>query len=165
MSDSLRWLTKYEQPWANRLGHSPKMSKSLIFWANRSFTHLVTKTSDSLRKPMSEFPTLLPCWCHFHAKIPLLPIPCFVYSSLSRTHFLQPLLSSQYSIAQCTLLCTFIPRNFLASNVLLPQPSCHNSLCICTMQLSATLLPLPCCCWFPDDVPSMQQPLKGTVAG
>ena len=33
MSNSLRWLTKNERPWANRSGGSPKMSK----WVNPSF--------------------------------------------------------------------------------------------------------------------------------
>ena len=50
----LRSLTKNERPWANPLGRSPKMSK----WANCSFFRkkLVIYV---LRKPMSEFPTLL----------------------------------------------------------------------------------------------------------
>ena len=49
MSQSLRSLTKYEQ-----------MSESLVFI--EGIAHLLTfsqKTSDSLRKPMSEFPTLV----------------------------------------------------------------------------------------------------------
>ena len=48
--------------WANRSGCSPKMSE----WANRSFFERIPhslifsqKTSDSLRKPMSEFPALI----------------------------------------------------------------------------------------------------------
>ena len=58
---SLRLLTKNEWPWANRLGLSLKISK----WANRSFFELIPyslifsqKTSNLLRKPMSEFPAL-----------------------------------------------------------------------------------------------------------
>ena len=52
MSGSLRSLTKNEL-----------MSKLLVFLANRSFVHFLQKTSDSLRKPMSEFPALI-----FHRK-------------------------------------------------------------------------------------------------
>ena len=48
MRELLRSLTKNEQ-----------MSESLVFWANRSFAHFfANKISDSLRKPMSEFPVL-----------------------------------------------------------------------------------------------------------
>ena len=54
MSDSLRSLTKKERLRANRSGRSPKMSESLVFFAN-----FFAKTSDSLRKPMSEFPALI----------------------------------------------------------------------------------------------------------
>ena len=54
MSDSLRSLTKKERLRANRSGRSPKMSESLVF-----FAHFFAKTSDSLRKPMSEFPALI----------------------------------------------------------------------------------------------------------
>ena len=57
MSDSLRLLTKNEQPWANCSGRSPKMSNHeriaqvahqkwanrLLFWANRSFAHFFAK--------------------------------------------------------------------------------------------------------------------------
>ena len=48
--------------WANRSGRSPKISEWAnwsIFWANRSLAHyslsFLQKTSDLLRKPMSEF--------------------------------------------------------------------------------------------------------------
>ena len=60
----LRSLRGNEQLWANRLGRSPKMSK----WANERIAHFLSdsficsffaKTSDSLRKPMTEFPALL----------------------------------------------------------------------------------------------------------
>ena len=47
--------------WANRSGRSPKMSEwanRSFFWENRSFAHFLQNTSDSLRKPMSEFPAL-----------------------------------------------------------------------------------------------------------
>ena len=58
--------------WANRSGRSPKMSdherfaqvthqkwvNRLFFRANRSFAHFSQKTSNSLRKVMSEFPAL-----------------------------------------------------------------------------------------------------------
>ena len=56
--------------WANCSGGSPKMShhewvahqndqmsKSIVFRANRSFAHYFAKKSNSLRKPMSKFPT------------------------------------------------------------------------------------------------------------
>ena len=55
VSESLRSLTKNERPWANRSGCSPKISE----WANRTFALFSQKTSDLLRKPMSEFPALL----------------------------------------------------------------------------------------------------------
>ena len=62
VSKSLRSLTKNERPWANRSGLSPKMSE----WANCSFFERIAhslifsqKTSDSLRKPISESPALL----------------------------------------------------------------------------------------------------------
>ena len=62
MRDSLRLLAKNEQPWANCSGRSPIMSESLVFLSKlliRSlFSHFFQKTSDSLRKPMREFPTL-----------------------------------------------------------------------------------------------------------
>ena len=52
VSESLRSLTKNEQ-----------MSKLPVFLANRSFAHYSLifrkKNSDSLRKPMSQFPTLI----------------------------------------------------------------------------------------------------------
>ena len=58
-------LTKNEQPWAICSGGSPKnkrMSESLVFWTYRPFAHCLLifsqKTSDSLRTPMSELPTL-----------------------------------------------------------------------------------------------------------
>ena len=62
MSDSLRLLSGNEWSWANRSGRSPKMSK----WVNRSFFERIAhslifgqKTSNSLGKPMSEFPALI----------------------------------------------------------------------------------------------------------
>ena len=74
VSESLRSLTKNERPWEICSGRSPKMSDHeritqvahqkwanewiTRFWANHSFAHLLQITSDSLRKPMSEFPTL-----------------------------------------------------------------------------------------------------------
>ena len=76
VSESLRSLTKNEQPWAIRSGRSPKMSDhernpqfALQKWVKvripRFFEQIahslifLQKTSDSLRKPMSEFPTLI----------------------------------------------------------------------------------------------------------
>ena len=47
MRESLRSLTKNE-----------RMRESLVFWENPSFAHFLQKTSDSLRKPLSEFPAL-----------------------------------------------------------------------------------------------------------
>ena len=88
MSKSLRLLTTNERPWANHSGRSPKMSHHERFaqvahqnwaneriaqvahqtWANEQnarlferiaqFLIISLKTNDSLRKPMSEFPTL-----------------------------------------------------------------------------------------------------------
>ena len=62
MSESLRSLRVNERLWANRSGRSPKMSE----WANRSFFEWIThslifgqKTSDLLRKPMSEISALV----------------------------------------------------------------------------------------------------------
>ena len=62
MSDSLRWLTKNEQPWGNRSGRSPKMSECQIACFFQQIAHSLIfsqKTSDLLRKPMSEFPALI----------------------------------------------------------------------------------------------------------
>ena len=62
MSDLLTLLRGNERWWANRSGHSLKMSKWVnhwFFWANRSFAHFGQKTSDLLRKSMIEFPALL----------------------------------------------------------------------------------------------------------
>ena len=72
VSKSLRLLTKNKQPWAIRSGRSPKMSYNERIaqvshqkWANKwiarfleRIAHLLIflqKTSDLLRKPMSEF--------------------------------------------------------------------------------------------------------------
>ena len=54
VSESLRSLTKNEWQWSNCSGRSPKMSE----WGNHSFANFFQKTSDSFRKPMSEFQTL-----------------------------------------------------------------------------------------------------------
>ena len=65
VSESLRSLTKNERPRAIRSGRSQKMSKWVncsFFWANRSFAYFLQKTSNSLRKPISEFPGL--CLIH-----------------------------------------------------------------------------------------------------
>ena len=43
VSNSLRSLIKNEQLWANHSGCSPKMSESLIFRTNRSFTNFFCK--------------------------------------------------------------------------------------------------------------------------
>ena len=59
VSESLRSLILKERPWANHSGCSWQMKESLVFWANCSFTHFLQKTSDLLRKPMSEFPALV----------------------------------------------------------------------------------------------------------
>ena len=76
VSESLRSLTKNEQPWAICSGYSPKISNHEQIvqaahqkWPNEQITcfferiaHLLIflqKTSDSLRKPMSEFPALV----------------------------------------------------------------------------------------------------------
>ena len=75
VSKSLRSLTKNEQPWGIRSGRSEEMSYHELFaqvahykWANEWITnfleqiaHLLIfghKTSNSLGKPMSEFPAL-----------------------------------------------------------------------------------------------------------
>ena len=72
VSESLRLLTKNEQPWAIRLHRSEEMSDreriahqkwvnewiARFFWANRLFAHFWENMSDSLGKPMSEFPAL-----------------------------------------------------------------------------------------------------------
>ena len=82
MSESLRLLTKNEQPWDIGLGRSPKMSNREIFaqvahqkWKNEQIAHFFEriahllifsqKTSDSLRKPMKEFPILLKSYLTF----------------------------------------------------------------------------------------------------
>ena len=61
MRDSLRSLRENKQSWANCSGRSPKMSERV----NRSFFEGIAhslifgqNTSDSLGKPMSEFPAL-----------------------------------------------------------------------------------------------------------
>ena len=59
VSESLRSLTKNELPWGICSGRSPKLSESLVLLSElliRSF--FSQKTSDSLRKPISEFPAL-----------------------------------------------------------------------------------------------------------
>ena len=56
MSDSLRSLTKNERPWANCPGCSLRMSESLVFELIAHSLIFSQKTSDSLRKLMSEFP-------------------------------------------------------------------------------------------------------------
>ena len=64
MSNLLRLLTKNKQKWANMseslrsLTKNEQMSESLVFWANRSFAHVLQNTSYSLGKPMREFPAL-----------------------------------------------------------------------------------------------------------
>ena len=72
VSEVLRSLTKSEQPWVICSGRSQKISNheriaqvahqkwaNRFFWVNRSFAIFShKKTSDSLRKPMSEFPAL-----------------------------------------------------------------------------------------------------------
>ena len=105
VSESLRSLTKNEQPWAICSGHSPKISNHEQIaqvahqkWANEQITcfferiaHLLIflqKTSDSLRKPMSEFPTLLKCV--FSRPFPQqnLLFPCFASSPFASAFIL-----------------------------------------------------------------------------
>ena len=67
VSESLRLLSKNEQPWVIRSGGSPKMSDCERIaqvahqkWANERIAHSLIfsqKKSYSLRKPMSKFPT------------------------------------------------------------------------------------------------------------
>ena len=73
VSESLRSLTKNEQPWAIRSGRSEEMndvsellisltkdewmSESLIFWANRSFAHFLTKNEQFARKSNERIPS------------------------------------------------------------------------------------------------------------
>ena len=76
VSESLRSLTKNERPWAICSGCSPKMSDHERIahvahqkWANKQIASFfeqiahslifLQKTSDWLRKPMSEFPAFL----------------------------------------------------------------------------------------------------------
>ena len=64
-SESLLLLLKKEPPWVNRSCRSLKRATRVMCsfsWANHSFALSLfssQKTSDSLKKPLSEFPTLL----------------------------------------------------------------------------------------------------------
>ena len=57
MSNSLRLLTKNERPWTNRSGRSPKMSESLVFWANRSLAHFFSKNKRFTQKTIVRIPS------------------------------------------------------------------------------------------------------------
>ena len=60
MSDSLRLLTKNEQPWVNRSGRSLKMSEwgnRLFFLANPSFAHFFTKNKRFAQKTDEQIPS------------------------------------------------------------------------------------------------------------
>ena len=98
VSESLRSLTKIERSWAICSGQSPKMSDHERIaqvanqnWANewiacffkRIACSLIfsQKTSDSLRKPMSEFPAL-----------PIMQILSFFHLQYANFSILQPLL-------------------------------------------------------------------------
>ena len=64
----LRSLTKNEQPWDIRSGCSPKLSKGANCPFFDGIAHLLIfrkKNSDSLKKPIKEFPSLLKSYLTF----------------------------------------------------------------------------------------------------
>ena len=88
VSKLLRLFTKNEWPCAICSGCSPKMSKwanRTFFWANRSFANFFAKTSNSLRKPMSEFPALVRKKTQLIAKMTVIIINNYYYSTMIMT--------------------------------------------------------------------------------